>query len=323
MAFRYVLGAINHAKTGEVSAVRTLMTSRGPAMAAIKHVTVIGGGLMGAGIAQVAAQTGHNCAIVDVSPDVLKGSQDYIQKSLQRVVKKKYADKPEEGEKFYSETLARLDFQTDANKVVGNTGLVIEAVTENMDLKKKIFGSLDKVAPSSTIFASNTSSLSITEIASSTTRKDRFGGLHFFNPVPVMKLVEVIRTKETSDATNKALIEFGTALGKTTVEAKDTPGFIVNRLLVPYLMEAIRLLERGDATAKDIDTAMKLGAGYPMGPFELADYVGLDTNKFIIDGWSKLDPTNPLFKPSPLLNKLVSEGKLGAKTGEGFYKHKK
>jgi len=138
-----------------------------------------------------------------------------------------------------------------------------------------------------------------------------------------MKLVEVVRTGDTSDATQKALVEFGQALGKTTVNCKDTPGFIVNRLFVPYLMECIRMLERGDATAKDIDAAMKLGLGYPMGPFELLDYVGLDTSKFIIDGWHKDDPSNPLFNPSPMLDQLVAEGKMGVKAGQGFYTYKK
>ncbi|XP_048248932.1 hydroxyacyl-coenzyme A dehydrogenase, mitochondrial-like [Haliotis rufescens] len=174
-----------------------------------------------------------------------------------------------------------------------------------------------------TIFTSNTSSIPITDIAASTQRRDRFGGLHYFNPVPMMKLLEVVRTSETNDETFNSLMEFGKAMGKVTVPCKDTAGFIVNRLLVPYMLEAVRLVERGDAAPRDIDVAMKLGAGYPMGPFELSDYVGLDTMKFILDGWHEREPDHPLFKPSALLNKLVGEGKLGMKTGEGFYKHKK
>jgi len=298
-------------------------TSAGSRNAPIKHVTVIGGGLMGAGIAQVAAQTGHSVVLVDVNSEVLTKSQDYIQKSLARIAKKQYASKPEDGEKFVRDTMSRLSIETEASKAVNGTHLVIEAVTENIQLKRKIFTALDKTAPSNVIFVSNTSSLSIKDIADVTQRADRFGGLHFFNPVPVMKLVEVVRTPQTSDATYQTLAEFGKALGKTTVEAKDTPGFIVNRLLVPYMMEAIRMFERGDASAKDIDTAMKLGAGYPMGPIELADYVGLDTCKFIVDGWHSKDPANPLFKPSPLLDKLVAEGKHGVKAGTGFYSYKK
>ncbi|KAJ8317893.1 hypothetical protein KUTeg_002984 [Tegillarca granosa] len=230
---------------------------------AVKYLTVIGGGLMGSGIAQVAAQTGHQVILVDQSEDILSKSRANIQKSLQRVIKKKFAEDPKGGEAFLSDTMDRITTQTDA------------------------------AASVHTIFTSNTSSIPIGDIAVSTQRQDRFGGLHFFNPVPMMKLLE------------------------------DTPGFIVNRLLVPYMVEAVRLVERGDASTKDVDTAMKLGAGYPMGPFELCDYVGLDTMKFILDGWSKNYPDNPLFQPSELLNKLVSEGKLGAKTGEGFYKYEK
>jgi len=288
---------------------------------AIKNVTVIGGGLMGSGIAQVAAQTGHNVTLVDVSDQVLQKSVTNIQNSLERIAKKKYAEKPQDKEKFVSETLQRLKTNTNSDNAVKNADIVIEAIIENMDLKHKLFKSLDKAAPPSTLFASNTSSLSITEIASVTERKDRFGGLHFFNPVPMMKLLEVIRTVNTSDDTYKKMMEFGEQLGKQTITCKDTPGFVVNRLLVPYMGEAARMLERGDATARDIDIAMKLGAGYPMGPFELMDYTGLDTNKFIMEGWHEKFPDNPLFEPSELIKKLVSEGKLGKKSGEGFYKY--
>jgi len=300
---------------------RTFSTSAG--RSAIKHVTIIGGGLMGSGIAQVAAQTGHNVTMVDMSDDILAKSTAHIQKSLSRVAKKQYKDDAEAGEKFVKDTLGRLSTETDANKAAESTDLVIEAIVENLAIKQKLFSGLDKAAPQHTIFASNTSSLPIRDIASSTQRQDRFGGLHFFNPVPVMKLVEVIKLPETSDETFQSLVDFGQAMGKTTVQAKDTPGFIVNRLLVPYMMEAVRLLERGDASARDIDTAMKLGAGYPMGPIELADYVGLDTCKFIIDGWHENEPENPLFNPSDMLNKLVEEGKTGVKAGEGFYKYQK
>ncbi|KAK2164110.1 hypothetical protein LSH36_68g01035 [Paralvinella palmiformis] len=290
---------------------------------AVKHVTVIGGGLMGAGIAQVAAQTGHNVTVVDVSEDVLKKSKDSIKKSLERVAKKQNPEDEKARANFMTETMSRLSMNTNVEDVAKSTDLVIEAIVENLDIKKKLFSSIDSIAPEHTIFASNTSSIPIKEIASATKRLDRFGGLHFFNPVPVMKLVEVIRTPETSDTTFSTLAEFGKAMGKTTVEAKDTPGFIVNRLLVPYMMEAVRMLERGDASAKDIDTAMKLGAGYPMGPIQLSDYVGLDTCQFIVKGWHEKHPDNPLFNPCPLLDKLVSEGKLGMKSGEGFYKYNK
>jgi len=288
----------------------------------IEEFVVIGGGLMGAGIAQVGAQTGHKVTLVDVSQDVLDKSKSRIEESIKRVAKKKFKEDPAAGEKFISDTMGRLGIATKADDVLKTADLVVEAVTENLELKRKLFKSFDSFAPEHTIFASNTSSLAISEIAKATPeRKDRFGGLHFFNPVPVMKLLEVVRTPETSDATFEAMNDWGKAMGKTTVAAKDTPGFIVNRLLVPNLMESIRMVERGDASAPDVDTAMKLGAGYPMGPFELADYVGLDTTKFIIDGWAELYPEETLFKPSPLLNKLVAEGKLGRKSGEGFYKY--
>lgn len=288
----------------------------------IEEFVVIGGGLMGAGIAQVGAQTGHKVTLVDVSQDVLDKSKARIEESIKRVAKKKFKEDPPAGEKYISDALSRLGIATKADDALQTADLVVEAVTENLALKQKLFSAFDVLAPEHTIFASNTSSLPIGDIAEATpTRKDRFGGLHFFNPVPVMKLLEVIRIPETSDSTFEAMNNWGKAMGKTTVAAKDTPGFIVNRLLVPNLMESIRMVERGDATAPDVDTAMKLGAGYPMGPFELADYVGLDTTKFIIDGWAEAYPEETLFKPSALLNKLVAEGKLGRKSGEGFYKY--
>lgn len=278
---------------------------------------------MGSGIAQVSAQAGQNVILVDVSSDVLAKSQKSIGANLGRVAKKVYKDKPQEGEKFVSEAMARIKTSTDPSEASKSADLVVEAIVENISVKHKLFSQLDAVAPNHTIFASNTSSLSINEICSVVKRKDRFGGLHFFNPVPVMRLLEVVRGAETSDATYKTMMEWGKAVGKTCITCKDTPGFVVNRLLVPYICEAIRLYERGDASARDIDTAMKLGAGYPMGPLELADYVGLDTNKFILDGWHKKYPDQPLFNPIPLLDKLVSEGKLGVKAGEGFYKYDK
>ncbi|KAM9818189.1 hydroxyacyl-coenzyme A dehydrogenase, mitochondrial [Syngnathus typhle] len=289
---------------------------------AIKHVVIIGGGQMGAGIAQVAASTGHQVTLVDMSEAILTKAVKDMGTSLKRVVKKKYADKPEAGEAFIEKVLRNVSTATDAAAAVQSTDLVLEAIVENLKVKQDLFSVLDKAAPAHTIFASNTSSLPIGDIASATSRLDRFGGLHFFNPVPMMKLVEVIGTSATSQETFDSLVNFSKALGKTTVSCKDTPGFIVNRLLVPYMLEAVRLHERGHGSKEDIDVAMKLGAGYPMGPFELLDYVGLDTAKFILDGWSAMDSKNPLFTSSSLLNKLVAEGKFGKKTGEGFYKYK-
>jgi 3-hydroxyacyl-CoA dehydrogenase len=220
--------------------------------------------------------------------------------------------------------MTRIKTSTDSAKAVGDADLVVEAIVENLDVKRKLFGALDAAAPKHTIFASNTSSLPIESIATSTKRLDRFGGLHFFNPVPQMKLVEVIRAPHTSDATFNALLAVTKKMGKVPVKCKDTPGFVVNRLLVPYILEAMRMAERGDASTEDIDVAMKLGAGYPMGPFELADFVGLDTLKFIADGWNasgKGLKGSPLVQPLPILEKLVKEGKLGRKSGAGFYSY--
>merc|ERR1711981_236320 len=294
----------------------------GVLQAPIKEFVVIGGGLMGADIAQVGAQTGHKVTLVDVSQDVLDKSQARINESIKRVAKKKFKEDAAAGEKFVEGAIANMNIATNPDVALSTADFVVEAVTENLGLKKKLFSGYDQVAPAKTIFASNTSSLAIGDIAASTPeRLDRFGGLHFFNPVPVMKLLEVIRIPETSDETFQAMMDWGKAMTKTCVAAKDTPGFIVNRLLVPNLMEAIRLVERGDATPQDVDIALKPGAAHPMGPFELADYIGLDTNKFIIDGWSKRFPDEPLFRPSELVTKLVSEGKLGRKSGEGFYKY--
>jgi len=305
------------------SVIRLCSRNMASSAGAIKHVTVIGGGLMGSGIAQVAAASGFEVTLVEVNNSLAEKAQGSIRKSLERVAKKKFKDNEAEQKKFVSETAGRVKGSSDLQQTVKTTDLVIEAIVENIKVKHELFGSIDKVAPQHTIFTSNTSSLSIREIASVTKRQDRFGGLHFFNPVPVMKLLEVIRTPETSDETFNRIRGFGESVGKACVNCKDTPGFVVNRLLVPYLAEAVRLLERGDATARDIDVAMKLGASHPMGPFELADYVGLDTTRNILQGWHENFPDNPLFNPSPLLDKLVKEGKLGVKSGEGFYSYKK
>lgn len=287
----------------------------------INHVAIVGSGLMGSGIAQVTAQAGFNVTLVDQNEKILNKAISSIQKSLTRSTKKKFEGKIAEQEQFIAEVLNRIKVANAVDKGAEKADLIIEAIVENMKVKHSLFKQLDEISPPETIFTSNTSSLPIADIAEPCSRKDKFGGLHFFNPVPMMKLLEVIKTNDTSAATYATLMEFGKAIGKVTVECKDTPGFIVNRLLVPYMFQAIQMLERGDATAKDIDTAMKLGAGYPMGPFELSDYVGLDTTKFIVDGWREKYPDDPTFKSSEILEKLVAEGKLGRKTGEGFYKY--
>jgi len=276
---------------------------------------------MGAGVAQVAASTGHKVTLVDINRRILVKSEARIGESIKRVAKKQFKDDGEARAKFIDSTISNLRIATTANEALATADLLLESVIENIGLKQKLFKDYDAIAPAKTIFATNTSSLLVGEIAKVTNRLDRFGGLHFFNPVPVMKLLEVIRIPETSDETFNSMKAWGTSMKKVTVDCKDTPGFVVSRLLVPYIMEAIRLFERGDASAKDIDTAMKLGAGHPMGPFELADYIGLDDLSFIIAFWNETYPGEPLFRQSEMLNRLVHEGKLGRKSGEGFYKY--
>jgi len=314
-----------HKGLASVSACRALSLSQSVNKEAghseIKNVVVVGGGLMGAGVAQVAAQNDFSVTVVDSEDEYLQKCMVMIRKSLDRITKKKFPNEPKGAAKFIDDTFSKLKSNRNLAQAVEDADLVIEAITENMDVKKQLFGDLDKAAPEKTIFATNTSSLSVSDIAEATNRPEKVGGLHFFNPVPMMALVEVIRAKKTSDATLDALYQFSKDLGKNPVVCGDTPGFIVNRLLIPYMMEAIRFAERGHASTRDIDTAMRLGAGYPLGPFELADYVGLDTQKFIIDGWHEIEPDNPLFEPSATLDNLVTEGKLGRKTGHGFYKY--
>lgn len=286
----------------------------------ISNFSVIGSGLMGAGIAQVGAQTGHQVVLYDISDAALDKAKVSIEKSVARVAKKMEAEKAEQ---FIAETLGRIKMTSDMGECGAQAELIVEAVVENLELKQKLFADLEAASPATCILATNTSSLPVSAIGANLKDKSLFGGLHFFNPVPMMKLLEVVKGDDTSDATFDAMMAWGQAMGKTTVKCIDTPGFIVNRLLVPYLMEAIRLVERGHASKEDVDIAMRLGAGYPMGPFQLADYVGLDTNKFIMDGWHERMPEDPLFNPSESLNELVKEGKLGRKTGEGFYNYKK
>ena len=284
----------------------------------IHEFIVVGAGLMGAGIAQVGAQTNHKVTLVDNSEKALEKANKRISDSISRVAKKKFKDDAEGGKAFIESSMSNLTFTTSINESLASADLLVEAVVENLKLKQKLFKEWDGHAPEKTIFASNTSTFQIVDMASETKRMDRFGGLHFFNPVPVMKLLEVIRSPETSDETNDALHEWGKNMKKVTVQCKDTPGFIVNRLLIPYMAEAVAMVERRDASFKDVDTAMKLGAGYPMGPFELMDYVGLDLHTHIGE-----DPNNPLGRPSPMVKKMVEEGKLGIKSGEGFYKYSK
>ncbi|KDQ20803.1 hypothetical protein BOTBODRAFT_26818 [Botryobasidium botryosum FD-172 SS1] len=294
----------------------------------VQNVTLFGAGLMGAGIAQVAAHNGFKVVLCDTTPQALKNGLAIIEKSLSRIARKSHPDSADSQAAFVSAVLDSIRTTTDPREAVNDADLVVEAIVENLEIKQRLFSVLDEAAHADCLFATNTSSLGVGEIASVTgeSRRKRFGGLHFFNRTPQMKLVEIIRTNETSQDTLDALADVCTRMKKTAVSAKDTPGFIVNRLLVPYMMEAIRMVERGDATPKDIDTAMKLGAA--MGPIELTDFVGLDTSMFIIDGWRKKidsgeekDLIPELVREVPLVQEKVAAGKLGRKTGEGFYKY--
>ncbi|KAK5975566.1 Hydroxyacyl-coenzyme A dehydrogenase [Trichostrongylus colubriformis] len=287
----------------------------------VNNVAIVGAGLMGSGIAQVTAAAKLNVFLVDQSDEILDKARKSIDTNLRRVAKKKHSDDKAAQEALVAGSLSRLHLTTSLEKAVKDADLVIEAIVENIDVKRKLFSEVEKFAKSTAILTTNTSSLRLADIAANLKSKSQFGGLHFFNPVPVMKLLEIVRHDETSKDTFESLMEYGRNIGKKTVACKDTPGFIVNRLLVPYMFEALRMVDRGDASVEDVDVAMKLGAGYPMGPFELCDYVGLDTTKFIMDGWHKLEPSQTLFTPNKTLDKLVNEGKLGRKSGEGFYKY--
>jgi len=281
-------------------------------------IGVIGLGLMGHGIAQVTADRGYQVVALETTDEFLQKGIGRIQSSLQKIAKKKF-ESPEEGLRYYETTFKRI---TPTTKMadLANCDLVIEATTENLKLKHDVLGALNAIVKPSCIFASNTSSLSITEIANGTGRPQNTVGLHFFNPVQIMKLVEVIRGDNTDEEVYAKSYAFVKDIDKFPVKCKDSPGFIVNRLLVPYLAQAVALNERGEASVEDIDNAMKFGAGHPMGPIMLADYVGLDTTLFILEGWVKKYPNEPAFFIPESLKKKVSEGKFGRKSGEGFYK---
>jgi 3-hydroxybutyryl-CoA dehydrogenase len=281
---------------------------------AIERVGIVGFGQMGSGIAQVCAMAGLDVLARDVDQKFLERGFSRIDGSLARVVKsgKVSEEDAKRARGRIRSTTSLADFK--------DRDLVIEAVIEVMSAKREVFGELDRVCPPSTIFASNTSSLTIIEIAAATKRPDRFAGLHFFNPPVVMQLVEVVKAITTSDPTIEALRAFVTRLGHTPVVCKDTPGFIVNRLMVPIMLEAIRALEQGVATAEDIDKAVKLGLRHPMGPFELIDYTGLDINLHVANTFFE-EFRDSAWAPPPLLKRMVLAGHLGVKTGKGFYEY--
>lgn len=279
----------------------------------MKNVAVIGAGTMGNGIAHTFAQFGYNVHLIDISQEALDKGMAAIVKNLDRMLAK---DKITEAEK--KATIANITSFTDIKTGVQKTDLVVEAATENSDLKLRIFKELDAVCPKDTILASNTSSISITKIASVTNRPDKVIGMHFMNPVPVMKLVEIIRGYSTSNAVTELIMDISKKLNKVPVEVNDYPGFIANRILMPMLNEAIYALYEGVAGVYEIDTVMKLGMAHPMGPLQLADFIGLDVCLSILnvlyDGFG-----NPKYAPCPLLVNMVTAGKTGVKSGEGFY----
>jgi 3-hydroxybutyryl-CoA dehydrogenase len=277
----------------------------------IKKVGVLGCGLMGSGIAQVSAVAGYEVAVLEQEQKFLDKGFAGIEKSLAKFAEKGKLKEPAE------KVRARLTGVTTA-QALADCDIIVEAIIENVEEKKKMFSGLDAIVKKEAIFASNTSSISITEVAAATKRPDRFVGLHFFNPVPLMKLVEVARTIATSDAAFEAAYEFGKSLDKVPVRTSDKTGFIVNRLLVPYLLDAIRAYEEGVGSIPDIDNAMKLGCGYPMGPFTLLDFVGLDTTYYITSVMFD-EFRERRFASPPLLKRLVMAGWYGRKSGKGFY----
>jgi 3-hydroxybutyryl-CoA dehydrogenase len=281
-------------------------------MAEIKRVGVLGCGLMGSGIAQVAATAGYDTIVRDVSKEFLDRGRAGIEKSLAKFVEKGKLPAADR-----DATLQRLTFTTSVADLKP-VDIVIEAITEDLALKNVLFQELDTLCGAGAIFASNTSSLTIAEMAAATKRADRFVGLHFFNPVPLMALVEVVRTVTTSEQTFKRAFAFAASLGKEPVAAKDNSGFIVNLLLVPYLLDAIRAVERGVGSVPDIDKAMQLGCGYPMGPLALLDFVGLDTTHHIAEIMFK-EYREARYAPPPLLKRKVLAGMYGKKSGKGFY----
>jgi len=279
----------------------------------MKNVAVIGAGTMGNGIAHTFAQSGYKVNLIDISQGALDKAVATITKNLDRMVAK---EKISEADK--NNTLSNLNTFTDMNEGVADVHLVVEAATENIDLKLKIFKSMDEATNDDVILATNTSSISITQIAAVTNRPDKVIGMHFMNPVPIMKLVEIIRGYSTSDEVTNTIMELSKNLGKTPTEVNDYPGFVANRILMPMINEAIITLHEGVAGVAEIDTVMKLGMAHPMGPLQLADFIGLDVCLSILnvmyEGFG-----NPKYAPSPLLVNMVAAGKKGVKSGEGFY----
>lgn len=283
----------------------------------IKKICVLGAGVMGSGIAQVSAETGYQVSMRDVEDRFVRGGINTIKKNLERAISKgKMTQENAEG------ILSQINGFVDLPTAVKDADIVIEAVTENMDVKKQVYGEIDLLCAKETILASNTSGLSITEIASVTQRPRKVIGMHFFNPVPAMKLVEIIRGQSTSDETFQVIKALALKMGKTPIAVNESPGFAVNRMLIPMINEAIFVLQEGVASAEDIDKGMMLGANHPIGPLALADLVGLDTLLMIQENLYK-EFGDSKYRPCPLLRKMVRAGHLGRKNGQGFYAYSK
>lgn len=289
-------------------------------MSDIKNISVIGGGTMGNGIAHVFALSGFEVTLIETKQDFLDKALNTIEKNLDRMLSKQKISNDEKENDEKESALSRIHTTLNTVEGVQKAGFIIEAIPENFNLKKKVLEEIDANAPDHTILASNTSSISITKLAAQTKRPEKFIGMHFFNPVPVMKLVEVINGFETSEETTQTVMDLTEKLGKIPVSAEDSPGFVSNRVLMPMINEAIFCVYEGVAEPEDIDQVMKLGMAHPMGPLRLADFIGLDVCLDILnvlyDGFK-----DPKYRPCPLLIKMVDAGKLGDKTSEGFFKH--
>ncbi|CAI4223523.1 unnamed protein product [Auanema sp. JU1783] len=298
-----------------------MVASTNNSTASLNHIAILGYGLMGSGIAQICLQNGYKVSIYGRNPKRLVECSERIRWGLVKHASKANKLDKEEVNSVVDQQMSCLSYNTVISKVVQNADMVIEAVAEDLQLKRKIFEEVQEYCPSNALLITNTSSIRLMDIVECIENPAHFAGLHFFNPVPLIKLVEVVSTSLTSDETKQVLIEFCRTIDKTSIACKDTPGFIVNRLLIPYLIESIRMVERGDATMEDIDAGMRCGTNYPMGPLELCDYVGLDTLQNVMKVWRESMPNDSRFEPCALLDSLVEQGKLGRKTKQGFYSY--